>query len=580
MSINKFTTLLDLTRQSKILTGETASFDGKIEVGLPFSAYTTGVDTGSTVSLGIVSSETAVFSGNNTTTIFDVSNPTSPNYSSLYSGFTAFTWTNPLFSATTSGLTLPITVLDTTTQVLGPYWTLTQTGMTGDYNIDLEYSGFSLSYSFNNVVDISTTALTSYSGFTTVTQENFSARTLDYKGPLDYISSKEDITVDGRLTTNKIKITNGASSGSTGYVLTQTNDDGEANWQPGGTFSGNTSGSCISNLHVTNLHGCSRITIHDNLQHTGSTASGLLSVSFGSNTTASGNYSTSKGSGTTANGTSSYAGGTNSVANGTNSFAHFNSNGTLGAYSNYSAILGGEDHNIQETCTSSGIFCGSGNTLGTDILRSVVIGGTGINATISDTVFVPDLVINGLLGVTDLQTNGEGLLIDGASDIKYKKNILKIDSSLEKILKLNPVSFEWKKDIKLRKGRVYGLIAQEVNLIIPNVVRNRAKGNGSLTIEYKELIPLIISAIKELVSKLNVTKEDTNRNKSTSSDDRVLDRNTRVDVKNITNNVIITEYTPTSSDDTFGKMGMMTRDDNYIYIKGVNGWKRSSLEKF
>ena len=69
MAINKFTTLLDLARQAKIISGETATFDGKIEVGIPFSGYPTGVDTGTTVSLGVVSSEDAVFSGNTGTTV-------------------------------------------------------------------------------------------------------------------------------------------------------------------------------------------------------------------------------------------------------------------------------------------------------------------------------------------------------------------------------------------------------------------------------------------------------------------------------------------------------------------------------
>ncbi len=358
MPINKFTTLLDLARQAKILTGETATFDGKIQVGLPFSAYTTGVDTGSTVSLGIVSSETAVFSGDNITTIFDVSNPSSPNYSPIYSGYTAFTWTNPLFSATTSGLTLPITVLDTGTQVLGPYWTLTQTGTTGDYNIGLQYTGYSITYSFNNV-SFETTATTLYSGFTTATQENFSAGTLDYKGPLDYISSKEDATVDGRLTTNKIKITDGASAGSIGYILTQSNAEGEGMWQSfsaatnnfvtggtlvnadlilglndgstaspidlsplsGGTFTGNTSGSCITDLYITNLYGCSPITIHDSIQHNGSTASGTLSNAFGFETSATTFYSFSEGFESVASGFASHAEGVRSTASGNYSHA-------------------------------------------------------------------------------------------------------------------------------------------------------------------------------------------------------------------------------------------------------------------
>jgi hypothetical protein len=145
----------------------------------------------------VVSSEDAVFSGNTGTTIFDVSNPTSPNYSPLFSGFSGTVWTNPLFSATTSGLTLPITSLSAETQVVGPFWTLTQTGMTGDYVIGTQYTGYSV---------------------------------LDYKGPLDYISTKEDASVEGRLTTNKLTVTGGASSATTGYVLTQTGDTGEVGW--------------------------------------------------------------------------------------------------------------------------------------------------------------------------------------------------------------------------------------------------------------------------------------------------------------------------------------------------------------
>jgi hypothetical protein len=299
MSINKFTTLLDLSRQAKIITGETATFDGKIEAGIPFSGYPTGVDTGTTVSLGVVSTQTAVFSGNTGTTKFDVSNSSSPNYNIAFSSYTATTWTNPIFSAQTSGLTLPITTLSADTQIVGPFWTLTQTGYTGEYIIGTQYTGYSITYSFNGV----TSALsgTSFSGFTTASQENFSAGTLDYKGPLDYLQSVEDATIDGRLYTNKITISNGASASTIGYVLTQTGSNGEGEWLPnssadtntyvtggtlsgtslllnwnnggsanpinlsslsGGTFTGNTSGNCIGDIFVKNIHSCSPLLIN------------------------------------------------------------------------------------------------------------------------------------------------------------------------------------------------------------------------------------------------------------------------------------------------------------------------------
>jgi hypothetical protein len=39
-------------------------------------------------------------------------------------------------------------------------------------------------------------------------------------------------------------------------------------------------------------------------------------------------------------------------------------------------------------------------------------------------------------------------------------------------------------------------------------------------------------------------------------------------------------YTPTSSSDSNGTVGNITSDDNYMYIKTINGWKRSNLESF
>jgi len=44
--------------------------------------------------------------------------------------------------------------------------------------------------------------------------------------------------------------------------------------------------------------------------------------------------------------------------------------------------------------------------------------------------------------------------------------------------------------------------------------------------------------------------------------------------------LILPQYTPTSSQDTSGKIGNVTSDDNYLYIKTINGWKRTNLETF
>ena len=183
---NKYVTLLDLARQAKIITGNTACFDGKIETGIPFSGYPTGPDLTTLGSLGVVDSQSAVFSGNSGTTLFDVSNSASTNYDAIFSSYSATTWEGfPIFSANTSGLTLPITPLSADTQIVGPLLFIAETGMTGDHVIATLYTGYSITYSFFDVVGETATFPPFYSGitgFTTATQENFSAGTLDYKG--------------------------------------------------------------------------------------------------------------------------------------------------------------------------------------------------------------------------------------------------------------------------------------------------------------------------------------------------------------------------------------------------------------
>ena len=51
-------------------------------------------------------------------------------------------------------------------------------------------------------------------------------------------------------------------------------------------------------------------------------------------------------------------------------------------------------------------------------------------------------------------------------------------------------------------------------------------------------------------------------------------------IREIYNNPSIPNYTPTSSNDTYGNVGNITTDDDYLYIKTNNGWKRTSLQSF
>lgn len=129
----------------------------------------------------------------------------------------------------------------------------------------------------------------------------------------------------------------------------------------------------------------------------------------------------------------------------------------------------------------------------------------------------------------------EGVLISG-SDYRIKSEIqlLSDKNILDKLDLLTPISYKYKqeKDLKEEKdsGDVqaidndlvmqkthFGLIAQELQEVYPNLVyENR---NGFLSVNYTELIPVLIECIKELRTELDAFKSEKSvRNMSARGD--------------------------------------------------------------
>ena len=80
------------------------------------------------------------------------------------------------------------------------------------------------------------------------------------------------------------------------------------------------------------------------------------------------------------------------------------------------------------------------------------------------------------------------------SSKRFKKKIKNLKNGKEIISKLRPVIFDWKtKDLK----NDIGLIAEEVNEVIPNLVGFNNKGEV-VGIDYGKLTPILIQAVKEL----------------------------------------------------------------------------------
>jgi hypothetical protein len=108
-----------------------------------------------------------------------------------------------------------------------------------------------------------------------------------------------------------------------------------------------------------------------------------------------------------------------------------------------------------------------------------------------------------------------GLTINGAitatgditafytSDERLKENIQPIQNALSKVETISGNEYNWKEgfeEIHTKKGNDIGVIAQEIQKILPQAVVER--DNGYLGVNYEKIIPLLIESIKELSAKI------------------------------------------------------------------------------
>ncbi len=98
------------------------------------------------------------------------------------------------------------------------------------------------------------------------------------------------------------------------------------------------------------------------------------------------------------------------------------------------------------------------------------------------------------------------------SDQRWKKDIKPLDNSLSKIQQLDGKSYLWRRDEFPDKGfsdqPQIGLIAQEVEKVIPEIVQTDEKGFKSIS--YTQLIPLLIEGMKEQQIELEAQQREIN----------------------------------------------------------------------
>ena len=96
------------------------------------------------------------------------------------------------------------------------------------------------------------------------------------------------------------------------------------------------------------------------------------------------------------------------------------------------------------------------------------------------------------------------------SDENTKENIHTLEDAIFKVMNMRGVSFTWKDN----GNKSIGVIAQEVENVIPEIVNTN--DNGTKSISYDSIIGLLIEAIKEqqnsireLEKKMNILLDNT-----------------------------------------------------------------------
>jgi hypothetical protein len=124
-------------------------------------------------------------------------------------------------------------------------------------------------------------------------------------------------------------------------------------------------------------------------------------------------------------------------------------------------------------------------------------------------------ILSGSLGV-GVAPNATDGRIDASNDIvaystsdqRLKENVTPIENALEKVKTLTGVEFDWKEEtahVHGYHGHDVGIIAQDVQAVLPEAVRTNE--SGYLSVRYEKMIALLIEANKELAARVELLEQ-------------------------------------------------------------------------
>lgn len=123
----------------------------------------------------------------------------------------------------------------------------------------------------------------------------------------------------------------------------------------------------------------------------------------------------------------------------------------------------------------------------------------------SMSVMIPTYIYSNLL-VTGTITSNSDIIAYGSSDRRLKDNVTNILDPLDKISKIGGYEFDWNDKQITYTGHDIGVIAQEIESVLPELVTTRE--NGYKAVKYEKIIALLIEGMKEQQKQIDELKKE------------------------------------------------------------------------
>ena len=197
--------------------------------------------------------------------------------------------------------------------------------------------------------------------------------------------------------------------------------------------------------------------------------------------------------------------GTASIKHGFNSNGNYNCNGTITAdffSGNGSSLTNVAAASVQvnnSTDQTAFALFANNTTAGqkTPLMSSLINANLNNGRLTSASMKATDLAGS---GNRDVFANSNGVLVISSSDETLKTNINPITTQYDIIKQLNPVTFNWIDIENLGSEEEIGFIAQEIQNLIPQVVRSNM--DQTLTVNYSGITVILTKALQEAITKI------------------------------------------------------------------------------